>query len=274
MTERENKNKSSSVVRRHIVAVVVVPLFIAYLYYLPPFPWFFLLLLLAAVTALWEFYAMYKVPAVLHVSGVLLGGMLFYLSCRHPSDLMNGVFVSLFLLMLIRLFSAKTPSGSMTELGPLGMGLLYVGGFLSFQWLLRIEDLGMEYIFFLYTSIWLADSGAYYIGTYLGKNKLCPSISPNKTWEGAAGSVLGGIAGAVIIKTVFSMDGMSFAAAAGTGVIMGITALLGDLIESMFKRDAGVKDSGMFIPGHGGILDKLDGLLAGGPVLYLVVKYL
>ncbi|UCD35088.1 MAG: phosphatidate cytidylyltransferase [Nitrospiraceae bacterium] len=273
MTEIQNRKKSGTVFKRHFVAAAFVPLFIAYLYYLPPFPWFFALLLLAMMTALWEFYAMYRVTAVLRIPGVLLGGVLFYLFCHHPPLLMNGFFITLFLLMLIRLFSAKTPSGSMTEMGPLGMGLLYVGGFLGFQWLLRMEA-GMEYIFLLYASVWLADSGAFYMGTYLGRNKLYPSVSPNKTWEGAAGSVLGGVLGAVVIKTVFAMDGMSLAAATGTGVIMGIAALLGDLIESMFKRDAGVKDSGMFIPGHGGILDKLDGLLAAGPVLYLVVRYL
>ena len=258
---------------RHVIAALFLPLFIAYLYYLPPMPYFLALLLIACMTAMWEFYAMYKVPAKLAVPGVLLGGLLFYMLCRYPSFYLEGIFISLFLLLVLRLFSVKTPSGCMTDIGPLCAGLFYVGGFLVFQWLLRTEALGMEYIFLLYTSVWLADGGAFYIGTYMGRNKLYPSISPNKTWEGAYGSLLGGALGAVIIRTIFNMP-LSLTGVAAIGAVMGVSALIGDLIESMFKRDAGVKDSGVFIPGHGGMLDKLDGMLAAGPVLYLIVRYL
>jgi phosphatidate cytidylyltransferase len=269
----QNKKSNSSIVQRHIIAVIALPVLISYLYFLPPQPYFLALLFIAGMAALWEFYAMYKVRAMLHVPGVLCGGMILYLACRHASLFMEGVFLSLFLLLLIRLFSEKSPEGCMSSMGPLGVGLLYVTGFLSFQWFLRTEAQGMEYIFLLYTSIWLADGGAFYIGTYLGKNKLYPSISPNKTWEGAFGSVLGGIMGVLIIRAIFNMHGFSFAGAVATGGVMGVTALLGDLIESMFKRDAGVKDSSLFIPGHGGVLDKLDGPLVAGPVLYLIVRF-
>jgi phosphatidate cytidylyltransferase len=269
----ENKSKSNSMVQRHIVTVLVVPLFIAYLYYLPPFPYFLAMLFFAGMIAMWEFFAMYKISAKLSIPGVLCGGILLYLSCRYPSFYLEGIFFSLILLLLIRLFSEETPSGCMSGIGPLCVGLFYVGGFLSFQWFLRTEALGMEYIFLLYTSVWLADGGALYIGTYMGKNKLYPSVSPNKTWEGAFGSLLGGVLGAVLIKTVFDIQTLSLKGAVTIGAVMGVAALVGDLIESMFKRDAGVKDSGVFIPGHGGILDKLDGPLVAGPVLYLIVRY-
>lgn len=271
MTDR--KSRQSSFVKRHIVAFIFVPVLIAYLYYLPPFPYFLALIGIAGMAAMWEFYAMYKVPAVLCIPGIILGGILMYLSCRYPSFILSGIFICLFLLLLIRLFSAATPSGGMSDMGPLGIGLFYIGGFLSFQWFLRAGDMGMEYIFVLYTSVWLADGGAYYVGTYMGKNKLYPSVSPNKTWEGALGSIIGGALGAVIVKALLGMNGLSFTGSAVIGAVMGVTSLLGDLIESMFKRDAGVKDSGVFIPGHGGILDKLDGLLVSGPVLYFIVRY-
>jgi len=270
---KQDKKHTSSVVMRHVIAAFFLPLFIAYLYYLPPSPYFMALLIVACMTALWEFYAMYKVPPKLSVPGVLMGGLLLYLSCIYPAFFIEGIFVALFLLLMIRLFADKTPSGCMTDMGPLSAGLFYVVIFLSFQWLLRSDALGKEYIFMLYTCVWLADGGAFYIGTYMGKNKLYPSISPNKTWEGAYGSLLGGALGAVIIRAVFNMP-VSLTAAAAIGVVIGVTALVGDLIESMFKRDAGVKDSGVFIPGHGGMLDKLDGMLVAGPVLYLIVRYL
>ena len=269
----KNKKNTSSVVMRHVIAALFLPLFIGFIYYLPPAPYFLVLLIIACVIALWEFYAMYKVPPMLSVPGVLLGGMLLYLSCSYPSFLREGIFISLIILMLIRLFAERTPSGCMTAIGPLAAGLIYVGVFLSFQWLLRSEALGKEYIFMLYTCVWLADGGAFYIGTYMGKNKLYPAISPNKTWEGAYGSLLGGALGAVIIRTIFNMP-LTLVTAALIGAVMGVTALVGDLVESMFKRDAGVKDSGVFIPGHGGMLDKLDGMLVAGPVLYLMVRYL
>jgi phosphatidate cytidylyltransferase len=107
----------------------------------------------------------------------------------------------------------------------------------------------------------------------MGKNKLYPSVSPKKTIEGAVGSVVGGILGTVITKTVFGIPGLTIIGAIAIGATLGITAIIGDLIESMFKRDAGIKDSGSYIPGHGGVLDKLDGLLVSGPVLYLIVRY-
>jgi len=269
----QNKKNKSSVVQRHVIAALFLPLFIAYIYYLPPLPYFMALLIIACMTALWEFYAMYNVPANLSVPGVLMGGLLLYLSCSYPAFLLEGIFISLFILMLIRLFAERTPSGCMTAIGPLFSGLFYVAIFLSFHWLLRSGPAGKEYIFMLYTCVWLADGGAFYIGTYIGKHKLYPSISPNKTWEGAYGSLLGGALGAVIIRTIFNMP-VSLPAAATIGAVMGVAALVGDLVESMFKRDAGIKDSGVFIPGHGGMLDKLDGMLVAGPVLYLIVRYL
>ncbi|MEW6599565.1 MAG: phosphatidate cytidylyltransferase [Nitrospirota bacterium] len=269
----QSKKNMSGVVKRHIIAALFLPVFIAYLYYLPPMPYFMALLLVVGITALWEFYAMYRVPARLSLPGVLLGGLLLYLACIYRSFLPEGLFISLCVLMLISLFARRDPSGCMTEMGPLVTGLFYVGIFLSFQWSLRLEDLGREYVFMLYTCVWLADAGAFYIGTYMGRNKLYPSVSPNKTWEGAYGSLIGGALGAVIITKIFNMP-VSLTAAAATGAVMGVTALLGDLVESMFKRDAGVKDSGVFIPGHGGMLDKLDGMLVSGPVLYLIVRYI
>ncbi len=269
---RANKS-NSSFVKRHVVAALVLPFLIAYLYYLPPLPYFLALLILVAMIAMCEFYVMYKVPPRLYIPGVLIGGILFYLFCRYPAYYSEGIFISLFILLLLRLFLAMTPSGCMSELGPLAIGFFYVSGFLSFQWLLRMQALGMEYVFLLYTSVWLADGGAFYIGTYMGRNKLYPSVSPNKTVEGAFGSVIGGALGALIIKMIFNIPGMSVVGALVIGVVMGVASLLGDLIESMFKRDAGVKDSSVFIPGHGGMLDKLDGILVAGPVLYLIVRY-
>lgn len=216
---------------------------------------------------------MYKVPLRLYLPCLFIGGIFFYVSCRFPAYFPHAFAVSLFFIFLLRLLSAGGPKGSMSDIGPLGIGFFYISVFLSFQWFLRTETFGMEYIFLLYSSVWTADSMAYYIGTYIGKNKLFPAVSPNKTIEGAFGSIVGGVLGAVIINVVFNIPDLTLAGSAVIGAILGMATLTGDLIESMFKRDADVKDSGNVIPGHGGILDKIDGLLVAGPALYFILRY-
>jgi phosphatidate cytidylyltransferase len=229
--------------------------------------------MIVAVIAMREFYVMYRVPVQLYVPGLIIGSMLLYLSCRYPDYVLQGIFISFFVLLIMRLFMMRTPSGSMSEIGPLGVGFFYIAGLLSFQWLLRKEPYGVNYVLLLYFSVWLADSTAYYIGKYLGSHKLYPSISPKKTVEGALGSLAGGAGGAVFAKSILDIPEISFGSAVVTGCVLGGSTLLGDLIESMFKRDAGVKDSSGIIPGHGGLLDKIDGCLVSGPVLYVIVRY-
>jgi phosphatidate cytidylyltransferase len=269
----QNKGKNGFNFKRVVMAAVVLPLLISYIYYLPPM--FYLgLLIVVAVLAMREFYVMYKVPANLYVPGIVIGGLLFYMACLYPSYVTGGIAGAFLFFLVMRLFGGKTPSGSMAEIGPLWTGLFYVPGFLSFQWLLRSKTDGAGYVLLLYFAVWLADSMAYYIGKYLGRHKLCPSVSPKKTVEGAFGSLLGGAGGAFIAKSALDIPEISVAGAVMAGIIIGISTLVGDLIESMFKRDAGVKDSSGLIPGHGGLLDKIDGLLVSGPVFYVLVRFL
>ena len=259
--------------KRHITAAVVLPVFIAYVYYLPPFPYFLGLIIVVGMITMRELFNMYRVPAGLNLAGVLAGGILLYVFSQYPEYALHGIFFAVTALILHRMFWAETPSGSMSDLGPVGIGYLYIAICISFHWSLREMENGLAYTFVLYLSVWLADSMAYYIGTYMGRHKLCPSISPKKTVEGAVGSILGGILGVVIAKFVFDISNMSVLCAVATGIVIGITALTGDLIESIFKRDAGVKDSGTLMPGHGGIFDRIDGMLISGPVLYFIVRY-
>ncbi len=138
-------------------------------------------------------------------------------------------------------------------------------GLLTF--LISLVKVGPEWIILLSASVWVSDSVAYYIGKGIGRRKLYIEISPNKTIAGGIGSVIGGIIGAVIIgATTLKQIPMHQIIVIGSAI--GISTLVGDLVESMFKRDAGVKDSSNLIPGHGGVLDKLDGFTFSGPVLY------
>jgi phosphatidate cytidylyltransferase len=109
------------------------------------------------------------------------------------------------------------------------------------------------------------------VGKGLGKRKLYREVSPNKTMAGAGGSLIGGMAGALILGTLL-VPQLGIVPALFIGLTVGVISVIGDLVESMFKRDAGVKDSGTLIPGHGGILDKIDGSLFTGPILYWLLK--
>jgi phosphatidate cytidylyltransferase len=258
---------------RLVVALITVPVLIAYLLFLPPYPFFLVLLVSAGVVALHEFFTMYNVPRILAIPGVTAGGVVLYIACLHPAYFVDALFLGLFLLLFLRIIAFGTPSGSMTDIGPLAVGFLYICGFLSFHWFLRTETFGLEYIFLLYTSVWIADAMAYYVGTFVGRKKLSPSISPNKTYEGALGSLLGGAAGALIIFFIFDIPDMTATMTFMIGAALGTVTIIGDLIESMFKRDAGVKDSSSLIPGHGGLLDKVDGMLIAGPVFYFIIRY-
>jgi len=267
------KIEMSSGMKRLAAAAVAAPVFIAYVYYLPALPYFLGLIIVAGMIAMRELFNMYKVPAGLNAAAVALGGVLLYVFCQYPEYSLHAILFAAAALILHRMFWAETPSGSMADLGPVGIGFLYIAVCMSFHWSLRDMENGLAYTFALYFSVWLADSMAYYIGSYMGRHKLCPSVSPGKTVEGAIGSVIGGILGVLLAKVLFDISTMSFLCAAATGIVLGLTTLTGDLIESMFKRDAGVKDSGTLMPGHGGIFDRIDGMLISGPVLYFIVRY-
>ena len=121
-------------------------------------------------------------------------------------------------------------------------------------------------------SIWLGDSAAYYGGTAFGKHKLFPRVSPNKSWEGAVFGFLFSL-GAMIFAKLVVLDFLAWNNVIVLGIIIGIVGQLGDLIESLLKRDAGVKDSSAIIPGHGGVFDRFDSLLFVAPAVWFYLRY-
>jgi len=258
--------------KRIMVAGLIIPVLVAYIYLLPGY-FFLILLMIVAMLTTGEIAVMYKVPARLSIPVTLTVGFVLYIFSMHERYTLEAIFMSMLIILVLRLILLNNPSGSISHIGPLGLGIFYIAGFLSFQWHIRMYDEGVKYILLLYASVWLADTFAYYIGTYLGNYKLYPSVSPAKTLEGAGGSIAGGVFGAVIIKFLLQINSMSFGISLITGALLGLSAIVGDLIESMIKRDAGVKDSSSLLPGHGGIFDKIDGILVSGPLLYILMRY-
>ncbi|MEJ2696084.1 MAG: phosphatidate cytidylyltransferase [Candidatus Sulfobium sp.] len=251
-------------IKRLIVAAILVPFLYAVVMFLPAEYFFFLIVILSSL-ALLEFYAMFRLEGLMKYIGMLWGAALlavFYTSREHFATV---VFLFLLTIMTVRLFFKNDPESSHGDVSIAVLGLLYIPGLLTFQ--LGLAKASPIWIIFLYASVWAADSLAYYVGKGIGRRKLYERISPNKTVEGAVGSVIGGILGALFINAVL-LHLVSLSQVILLGLSMGVVTIIGDLVESMFKRDAGVKDSSHIIPGHGGVLDKIDGVTFAGPVLY------
>lgn len=159
------------------------------------------------------------------------------------------------------------------SMGKQMFALWYLPLLFPFFILIRMNPQGLNWIFFLLTVNYAGDTGAYYLGRTLGRHKLAPMISPQKTIEGS----LGGLAANILVTWGFQgtlFSSYSFMPMASLGLAIGVVSQVGDLLESMFKRTARVKDSGSLFPGHGGLLDRMDSLLLAAPVVYFFIKFI
>ena len=252
--------------KRLVTALITVPVFYSYVMYLPP-QYFLFLMTFFSTVGLAEFYAMYRLKGLFMYSGLFWGTALFIVFFTAPDLFLQVLLCAVLATMTLRLFLKRDSAGSISEVAVAVLGLIYIPGLLTFQ--LSLVKAGPVWVVMLYASVWAADSMAFYVGKSLGKRKLYPEISPNKTVAGAAGSLIGGIIGAALIKATL-LTQITILQTVIIGLAVGLSTMLGDLAESMFKRDAGVKDSSHMVPGHGGVLDKLDGVLFAGPVFYWV----
>lgn len=171
--------------------------------------------------------------------------------------------------VLLYLISTVVTKNKFTfdDAGFLLLTVLYLG--MGFFYLFETRETGLIYIIFALFTIWATDSGAYFVGRSLGKRKLWPEISPNKTIEG----FFGGIVSAVIVGLLFHLFSnidLSFIKLLLLSIVIAVFGQLGDLVQSAYKRHYGVKDSGKLLPGHGGILDRLDSLIFVLPILHFL----
>ena len=189
-------------------------------------------------------------------------------------------FLILFVLGLcVRQFVARSNTAGILAISTTLFGLMYVPWLLNFiqkiNFFPGIGDHGKYYVLYFILVTKFSDTGAYAVGSLFGKHKMIPRISPGKTWEGFGGAIVVATATSLIFAHFFAdkMPGMKPLHAVVLGVVLSATAVIGDLIESLFKREAGVKDSGSFFPGIGGILDLLDSLLFNAPIMYLYLRH-
>lgn len=181
--------------------------------------------------------------------------------------------ISALFFSLVFLFRIGDIRESAGETALLVLGLLYIPFLMSHLGLLRMMPHGIQWIFLMMVIVMAGDTGAFYVGSTLGKRKLYPVVSPNKSIEGSLGGILGSMAGAFIAKATF-FPGLSVFDCIATSLLLGALGQLGDLFESMLKRSFGVKDSGRIFPGHGGMLDRLDSILFAAPAAFLYANYI
>ena len=254
---------------------------------------FLLIIFLLALAGLADFYGLVEKRGLACFKWCgLLGGALLMVgtflnltghlgtsgSPARVNDFETGFIILFVLGLCVRQLVARNGATGMVAIATTLFGLMYVPWLLNFIQKINFFP-GVEGRYFLLYFVLLtkfSDTGAYAVGSFIGRHKMIPRISPGKTWEG--------FGGAIVLSTAASLgfwhflgshlEGMNWIHAVVLGVLLSVTAVIGDLIESLFKREAGVKDSGKFFPGIGGVLDLLDSLLFNAPIMYLYLRHI
>jgi phosphatidate cytidylyltransferase len=261
--------------KRVISGLLFLPIFYLVTWRLSP-PYFTAVLLIAVAVGQYEFYRMARARGI--NPNAILGsvmGALIVLEFYRPVLTAEGkvLFVTgcMLLIMLTRLFSRRPADGAIEDIASTFLGVFYVSLLFAFQvWIITGAE-GRRWIVFLYFVIWASDIGAYAIGIPFGRHRLYEKISPKKSIEGLIGSFAAS-AGMALLWRVLFMPSMGLGETVMLGLLLAVVGTLGDLTESLFKRAAGVKDSGGIIPGHGGILDRMDSMMFAAPVLYYYLR--
>lgn len=272
---------------RLISSLVLWGVMLAVIFWLPPTA-LYLFMNLVIARAVWEFYTIcetkglptYKVWGVIGTIAMISGSWFFYQS-RERVTLSYEFDILILLVFALGVFIRQFPQ----KLNPQGIetmavtlfGLIYVAWLANFITRIHfVSPAGRFWVMFLVVATKFTDMGAYLVGSTLGRHKMIPRISPKKTWEGTVGGILFAIAGSLLcwrlLAAELSADRLTLPHALVLGVLVGVAAVIGDLAESLIKREAGVKDSSTILPGHGGALDMLDSFLFTAPLLYVYLR--
>jgi phosphatidate cytidylyltransferase len=254
---------------------------------------FLLIMVVLAAAGLAEFYGLAAMRQLVCFKGWgILGGVLLMVgtflnltgkigtsgSPARVNDFETSFLILFVLGLCLCQFFSRTNTAGILAISVTLFGLMYVPWLLNFIQKIYFFPKGVEgqyYLLYFILITKFSDSGAYAVGSLIGKHKMIPRISPGKTWEGFGGAILGSTVASLVFAYFAGRHllGMTVTHAVILGVILGIAAVVGDLIESLFKREAGAKDSGSFFPGIGGILDLLDSLLFNAPLMYLYLRH-
>lgn len=272
-----NKQWFHAVGLRVLTAVVAIPLVLVVLW-LGGW-WAFAGAALATGLAIYELHTMmlhegYH-PEMLVSFGLSLVFLVAAMLPQQRLPLLEIGISAALLISLPLLFFRKKLEGAMLDWSLTIAIAVYLGWPISFLLLLRGDQVGLSnglwWLFTVFGGVWGCDTGAFFAGHFWGRHKLAPRISPGKTWEGVFGGLILSIAAALLFTTL--PMGIPWYLAVMLGVLLGVAAVLGDLAESLIKRQTHVKDSGQIMPGHGGILDRLDSILFAVLVVYIFAQF-
>ena len=264
--------------KRVLTAVVLIPLVLLLIF---KGQFWLITLATAAVAelAVWEYLGLAdasgsKTPRI--TVGLCIAALFActFFRPEYVAPLLGGLAFAVFIVCTFRSPLARVLPDTAYSV----FGLLYIGLSLTTLPLLSAQENGSSLLLFLFFVVWAGDIVALYIGRAFGRRKLAPSISPNKSWEGSIGSIVGSVLIALLLVLLagsLARRNLAFLSYPGSmrhwlllAVLLNIAAQVGDLIESAIKRGAGAKDSGGLLPGHGGVLDRIDALLLAAPVLW------
>ncbi len=266
--------------KRVLVAIFGIPAILGLTYLGGPY--FLLFLLVISAMGLWEFYALFKKNEVYpyRVLGIFIGLSFLLLVFLENWEILYIFMVVSLGAILIMVLSPQKGVASLNAVFTIA-GIFYTPFFLSAILKVRLafdawflapaqENWGGIYLIILWASIWICDTAAYFGGSYLGRHKLAPTISPKKTVEGAVTGLLFGLLTFVLLGKWWLPE-LPPTLFWWSGIIVGLLGQLGDLVESRFKRDAAVKDSSTILPGHGGFLDRFDSFTYVSPFIFLLL---
>jgi phosphatidate cytidylyltransferase len=267
--------------KRVLTAVVLVPL-VLLLIFKGPFWLITPVSALAAELALWEFLSLAdatgaKTPKIASMIAVALLFLCVFSRPEFLAPLLSAIVLALLIVCAFRSPVKEVLANTAYSV----FGVFYIGLSLTTIPLLSARENGPSLLLFLFFVVWAGDIAALYIGRSFGKKKLAPSLSPGKSWEGSIASLVGSLIialGLVLLAGALARRSVELLFYPGSilswlflAALLNVAAQVGDLVESAIKRGAGVKDSGTLLPGHGGILDRIDALLLAAPVLWYAV---
>jgi phosphatidate cytidylyltransferase len=271
--------------QRVLSAVIFVPIIFASIWF--GNPWFSIVVAIAALLGVIEFYAMVdrRRWQPLAIFGTLWTLFFIFNAYYAPKYSSNNIYIlvtsalitsAVALSLVWVLFLRSSGEKVMLSWAASVTGIFYMGWLLSY-WVLIMNSYGgdwngRDWVLLALFSTFAVDTTAYFVGRAWGRHKMAPTVSPGKTWEGAAGGLVGAIVAVIALALLLDVD-ISYSEMVILGVLIAVFAQLGDLAESKLKRSVGVKEASNLIPGHGGILDRLDSIVFTGVVVYYCLRW-
>jgi phosphatidate cytidylyltransferase len=260
--------------QRTLTAVCLLPVLIAAVWFDEPLPWLTVFVAVYGGLAALEFYKIVSTSGSGIVPFTAFGviwTIIFIFSPHLDYDYLVPVLLTIAIIIppIWMLLRRNKENSFLSWIWTL-TGILYIGWLLSHYVALRELDFGREWVLYALFVTFASDTFAYFIGKTWGKHQLSPTISPKKTQEGALGGVLGSIIISLMMVWLFKLP-INYGYAILLGIAVSVFGQIGDLFESLFKRNMGIKDSGHTLPGHGGFLDRMDSIVFTGVIVYYYV---